>query len=156
MQFIDSHAHLTGEALFPVFSTLVENAAAAGVSRIVNICTDRTSLERALNVMEQYPSVVHTAAIPPHDVAGEGTDGFAAVKDAAEKGLLYAIGETGLDYYHEGFSKELQQKFLIDHLRLANTCDLPIVIHCRAAFDDFFKINRLLNDHFLLTFNNLS
>lgn len=141
MEFIDSHAHLTGEALFPVFSTLVDNAATAGVKRIVNICTDRTSLARALEVMEQYPSVVHTAAIPPHDVNNEAaTNGFAAVKDAAEKGLLYAIGETGLDYYHPGFSKELQQKYLVDHLQLANACDLPIVIHCRSAFADFFEI----------------
>lgn len=140
MYLIDSHAHLTGETLFPVFSTLVENAAAAGVQRIVNICTDRDSLARALEVMEQYPSVVHAAAIPPHDVVEEGPAGFPAVKEAAEKGLLVAIGETGLDYYHEGYSKEIQQKFLVEHLRLANAVDLPIVIHCRSAFADFFEI----------------
>lgn len=140
MYFIDSHAHLTGETLFPVFPALVENAAKAGVQRIVNICTDRDSLARALEVMEQYPSVVHAAAIPPHDVVEEGPAGFPAVKNAAEKGLLIAIGETGLDYFHSEHTKETQKKFLVDHLQLANAVDLPIVIHCRCAFADFFEI----------------
>ncbi len=140
MYWIDSHAHLTGETLFPQFPELVERAAKAGVQRIVNICTDRDSLARALEVMEQYPSVVHAAAIPPHGVVDEGAPGFPAVKDAAEKGLLVAIGETGLDYYHSEATKETQKKFLIDHLQLANAVDLPIVIHCRNAFADFFEI----------------
>lgn len=140
MHFIDSHAHITGETLFPSFAQLVERGANAGVARIVNICTDRLSLERALEVMEPFPSVVHAAAVPPHDVLSVGEDYFAAVKDAANKNLLCAIGETGLDYHYEGFSKDLQHRFLREHLRLANTCDLPLVIHCRDAFDDFFKI----------------
>lgn len=137
---IDSHAHLTGETLFPLFPELVDRAAKAGVQRIVNICTDRDSLARAFEVMEQYPSVVHTAAIPPHDVEEEGAPGFPAVVDAAKKGLLVAIGETGLDYFREVDSKELQKEFFIKHLQLANEVDLPLVIHCRDAFSDFFEI----------------
>lgn len=137
---IDSHAHLTGETLFPQFPELVDRAAQAGVQRIVNICTDRDSLARAFEVMEQYPSVVHAAAIPPHDVEEEGAPGFPAVVDAAKKGLLVAIGETGLDYYREEYSKALQKEFFIKHLQLANEVDLPLVIHCRDAFADFFDI----------------
>ncbi len=71
MHFIDSHAHLTGDELFPKFPELVGRALEAGVQQVVNICTDIPSLERALEVMDQYPTVVHTAAIPPHDVVGE-------------------------------------------------------------------------------------
>ena len=141
MQFMDSHAHLTGEELYPHFSVLVEKASLAGVGQIVNICTDIPSLEKALEVMERFPSVVHTAAVPPHDVeSSEAEAAFLLVKETAEKGLLKAIGETGLDYFHEGYSKELQHKYLVDHLQLANKCDLPLVIHCRAAFADFFQI----------------
>src|SRR5690606_11703421 len=62
------------------------------------------------------------------------------VKETALKGELVAIGETGLDYFYYSETKELQQHFLRRYFKLALECELPIVIHCRDAFEDFFRI----------------
>ena len=58
----------------------------------------------------------------------------------AKEGSLVAIGETGLDYFYEHSNKRLQKKFLIQYLHLALETNLPVVIHCRDAFEDLFEI----------------
>ncbi len=143
--YIDSHAHLTSDKLFENADALLKRASAAKVHSLINICTDLETLERGLSLAKRCPQVFNAGATTPHDVEKEGEKFFSAFQKAAEKGLLVAIGETGLDYFYEHSKKELQQAFFIRYLNLAKQCDLPIIIHCRDAFDDFFKI---IDQHF--------
>lgn len=138
--FSDSHCHITSEALYEDVEALLSRAQEAGVKRLVNICTDELSLERGLRLQEKHPWVALTAATTPHDVEKEGESFFGTVARCAADGSLCGIGETGLDYYYEHSPKELQQDFLRRYLRLALEHKLPVVIHCRDAFADFFRI----------------
>lgn len=137
---IDSHAHLTCDTLFPQVEALLKRAREAGLESVINICTDISSLKRGLELHKRYPWVHNTASTTPHDVDAEGETVFPAVAKAAREGLLIAVGETGLDYYYTHSAKETQQDFLRRYLRLALECALPVVIHCRDAFADFFRI----------------
>jgi TatD DNase family protein len=137
---IDTHAHLTSEALYPHLEALLQEASKAHISHIVNICTDELTLERALKMRFHAPKIYHTASTTPHDVEKEGDSFFPIVEGAAKRGDLVAIGETGLDYYYEHSKKELQKKFFVKYLHLALETNLPVVIHCREAFSDFFEI----------------
>ncbi len=138
---IDTHAHLTMEPLVGDESVL-ERARQAGVERIVNICTDAKSLHAGLALAKRHPKshpwVFNTAATTPHDVQKEGDVFFSDVEKAAE--FLVAIGETGLDYYYEHSPKKVQQEFLSRYLLLAKEKNLPLVFHCRDAFNDLFSI----------------
>jgi TatD DNase family protein len=138
--FIDSHAHLSGEELFPEVDLIIERAKASGIESILNICTDRPSLERGLKISEQYPWIYQAASTHPHDVEKEGEKLFPFMSEMARSGLLKAIGEIGLDYHYNLSSKESQHHFLRKYLHLALECRLPVVVHCREAFDDFFTI----------------
>ncbi|NGX61054.1 MAG: putative metal-dependent hydrolase YcfH [Chlamydiae bacterium] len=140
MRLIDSHAHLTGEALFPQVSSLLERAKEAEIEAIVNICTTSEELERGKALRQEHPWIYNVAATTPHDVEKLGEKDFEAIAHAAKKGELVAVGETGLDYYYYVETAPLQQEFLRRYLRLALECDLPVVIHCRDAFADFFRI----------------
>ena len=51
-----------------------------------------------------------------------------------------AIGEVGLDYHYEGYSREAQIKLFEEMLQLAKDNDLPVSFHIREAFDDFFAV----------------
>lgn len=135
---IDSHAHLTSSGLYEEVDALLLKAKGAGVEKIVNIATDPDSLHKGLALSQKYPWVFNAAATTPHDVLKFGELHFEAI--AKEVGRLQAVGETGLDYYYEHSPKELQQQFLIRYLTLARTHNLPVVIHCRDAFQDFFSI----------------
>lgn len=140
MELIDSHAHLTSEAIYPDVDLVISRAQSASVSTIVNICTDALTLERGIELASRYPSIYNTASTTPHDVGKEGESVFPLVKKAAFAGHLVAIGETGLDYHYTHSPKEIQQDFLRRYLHLALECHLPVVIHCRDAFADFFSI----------------
>lgn len=147
MNFFDSHAHLSSDTIFDNADAVLERACAVGVTSIINICTDAITLERGLALANKYPWVYNAAATTPHDVAAEGEQLFPLMEKHARNGELVAVGETGLDYFHNHSPRDLQQHFLRRYLKLALDCRLPVVIHCRDAFADLFAI---LDEHFLV------
>lgn len=140
IELIDSHAHLTSPDLYDRLPSLLERARDAGIGSIINICTDLLSLERGMALSEADNRIYQAAATTPHDVEKEGEEVFEVIAAHAREGKLIAIGETGLDYYYEHSPKEIQKTFLRRYLRLASECNLPVIIHCREAFADFFEI----------------
>lgn len=137
--YTDSHAHLTGETLRGCLEPILERAQRSGVDSIVNICTDLESLEAGLVLHKQFPWVVNAAALTPHDVHRLGDVFFAKVCQMAQEGHLVAIGETGLDYYYPELDKGVQKEFLWRHFDLAKASSLPLIFHCREAFQDLFR-----------------
>ncbi len=138
--YIDSHAHLTANTVYSDLPDLLQRAQAAGVTSIINICTDIPTLERGIELVQEFPWVHNVASTTPHDVEKEGDEVFPVMAEAARSGKLVAVGETGLDYYYTHSAKEIQKDFLRRYFHLALECDLPVVIHCRDAFTDFFEI----------------
>lgn len=137
---IDSHAHLTSSAIFDRIDLILERAESAGVKKIVNICTDPLTLTRGIELSRRYPWIFQAAATTPHDVEKEGEAVFEIIKASALNRELIAIGETGLDYFYEHSNRAVQKEFLRRYLQLAIECKLPVIIHCRDAFLDFFEI----------------
>ncbi|MBS0629558.1 MAG: TatD family hydrolase [Verrucomicrobia bacterium] len=135
---IDSHAHLTSDAVLPIVDAVIQRANLVGVEKIVNICTDEKSLKEGLLVAKKHKGVYNTAATTPHDVETEGALFFPLVEAAVSE--LVAIGETGLDYFYEHSPKKQQQHYLSRYFELARKVDLPVVFHCRDAFDDLFAM----------------
>jgi TatD DNase family protein len=144
---IDSHAHLTSEAIFPILKDVLARAQTAHVKAIINICTDASSFERGLELAKQCPWIFNAAATTPHDVAKEGELMFSLFAAAAHAKTIVAVGETGLDYHYEYSPKEIQQEFLRRYLQLALDSQLPVIIHCREAFKDLLEI---LDKHFIV------
>ncbi len=139
--FIDSHAHLTSDdATYEDVHEILRRSQEAGINQIVNICTGVESLKRGLKLADAYPYVHNTASTTPHDVEKDGEEAFPFIAETAREKRLKAIGETGLDYHYAHSKPEIQQTFLRRYLQLALECDLPVIIHCRDAFADFFKI----------------
>lgn len=134
----DSHAHLIalGEDLEPALA----RSQAAGVKRILNICTTAEELKQGLALKKSYPWVSTAGATTPHDVAQLGEKEFAIFAEHAKKGALAAIGETGLDYHYMHSPKDVQQEFLQRYIALAKECGLPLIFHCREAFADLFAL----------------
>ena len=138
--FTDSHAHLTCDPVYSELEGILKRAQENQVDTVINICTDKVSLERGLELAEQCKWIYNVGATTPHDVEKEGGLYFPLFEKAARTGQLVAVGETGLDYHYEHSPRELQQTFLSRYFQLAAECRLPVVIHCRDAFDDLFDI----------------
>lgn len=138
--FLDSHAHLTCDPIFEDLEGVLERAQKQSVGKIVNVCTDEKTFKRSLDLIKKYRWIYQIGAVHPNDVEREGEFCFSIFERAAHKGLLAAVGETGLDYHYSYSSKKKQQEFLIRNFLLARECQLPVVIHCRNAFEDLFPL----------------
>jgi len=119
---------------------VLTRAQEAGLGAIVNICTTPEEIGKGLKLATTYPWIYNVASTTPHDAPKQGETHFAEIAHYARSGDLVAVGETGLDYYYHPDSAPIQQSFLRRYLQLALECRLPIVIHCRDAFTDFFRI----------------
>lgn len=138
--FTDSHAHLTCDPVFGELDAILKRAKEKKVDQIFNICIDKVSLQRGIKLAEKEKWIHNVGATTPHDVEKEGGLYFPLFEEAAKQGKLVAIGETGLDYHYEHSPKEMQKVFLARYLNLAEETLLPVVIHCRDAFDDLYSI----------------
>lgn len=138
--YTDSHAHLGDEKLFPCIDEILGRAKEAGLGHIISIATDRPTLQRSQSIQKKHPQVVVAGATTPHDVMTLGESDFSCFAEAACRKEIIAIGETGLDYHYAHSPQALQQEFLRRYLRLAKETALPVIIHCREAFSDLFRI----------------
>lgn len=139
-RFIDSHAHLSKNDVAENIDPILRRAKEAGIEAIINICTNLDEVQTGLKLAQLVPWVYNAAATTPHDAEIEGEDFFPIMAAHARSGKLIAIGETGLDYFYYKETKEAQKKLLKQYLELALECRLPVIIHCRDAFSDFFEI----------------
>lgn len=143
---IDSHAHLGYDDLFNQIDAVLKRAKEAGVEKIVNICTDEQTAIRGLAIQKSYPFVYNVGSTTPHDTLAEGEKNFPFFEKLALEKKIHAIGETGLDYFYDYSPKEIQIEFFSRYLALAKKTSLPIIIHCRDAFEDLFSITKDQHD----------
>jgi TatD DNase family protein len=139
----DSHAHLTSEQ-FPEEERgeVLSRALASGVSSIMNVATDLSSLEAGWQLQKKAGplSIVCAASTTPHDISGADDPFFSIVRDAARSQRLSAIGETGFEFLRKPDSKEHQETAFLRYAILAKETTLPLIVHCREAFPTFLGI----------------
>jgi TatD DNase family protein len=139
MQFFDSHAHLT-EDDYENLDEVINRAKAENVTKIINICTNKDSLDRGFELSKKYDFIQTAAATTPHDADSRNDIFFETVKKAAYEKKLIAIGESGLDYFYGFEKKEFQKLFFNNYFTLAKELNLALIIHARDAFEDILKI----------------
>lgn len=137
---IDSHAHIHFKDFSDDLDGVLSRARDAGVGAIVNVGTDLASSREVVGLAEKYPQVFAVVGVHPHDVAKMAAGEMESLEKLAKHPKVVAIGEVGLDYYYEHSPREVQQERLADFIRLARTTQKPLVIHCRDAFNDCFRI----------------
>ena len=154
---IDTHTHLDvhdrslhGDVA-PTPDELLEQAAAVGVTRVVQIGCDVPSSKFSVDFAATHPQVAAGIALHPNDAArtfdrfGQQAfdDAWAQIEQLAEHPAVSAIGETGLDYYRTGPELHaIQADSFRRHIELAKKHDKTLVIHDRDAHDDVISVLR--------------
>lgn len=139
-ELVDSHCHLD----FPDFAgqtaELIARAQAAGVRRMVTICT-RLAKEPAVRAMaEAHDGLYYAAGTHPMHAAEEPMATVAELVALAQHPKFVGIGETGLDYHYTADSAAVQTESLRIHIEAARQTGLPLIIHSRDADDDMARI----------------
>ena len=120
----------------------IERAALAGVARMIEIGYDLDSSRAAIALAEQYPQVFAAVGIQPHYAATADETWLAEIRRLASHPKAVAIGEIGLDYYHDRAPHNLQERLFRRQLALARELAKPVVIHSREAQADTVRILR--------------
>jgi TatD DNase family protein len=139
---IDSHAHLDDGRLATDEEGVLARARAAGVRYVVNAGADLASSRRSVDLARRQPMVFATVGIHPHDASTAGPSELEELERLARSPRVVGIGESGLDYFRDLSPREAQRRAFARHLALAAATGLPIVIHCRNAYEECLEIVR--------------
>ena len=137
---IDSHCHLDFPDFASELDAVVARARAAGIERMVTICTRVRRHDAVLAIAERFPDVYCSVGTHPH-YAHEELDVTAADLVAYTRAAkVVALGEAGLDYHYDNSPRDAQERGFRSHIAAARETGLPLVIHSRDADDDTARI----------------
>lgn len=141
MIITDTHTHLYSEAFADDRNEMIQRAIDAGVSRFFIPAIDSTYTEAMLQLEKDFPlHVFLMIGLHPTSVKENYREELSLVEALLAKRDFYAIGEIGIDLYWDTSTLEIQKKAFKHQIQLAKKYKLPIVIHCRDAFDDIFEV----------------
>ncbi len=148
---VDNHCHLDiadgPEGSWLPTEDALAQAAAVGVTRIVQIGCDLPGARWAVEAATAHDAIVAGVALHPneaplHAERGDLDAALAEIEALAGSGdRVRAVGETGLDYFRTGEDgRAAQQQSFRWHVDLAKRLDRTLVIHDRDAHDDVLRI----------------
>jgi TatD DNase family protein len=138
MELIDSHAHID----FPQFAddreAMLQRAREAGVRTLLAVGTGPgpEKLDAAIPYAEQYDWIYTSVGIHPHEAREVTPQHLDELARLARHPKVIAWGEIGLDYFYDHSPREVQARVFSEQMALARGARLPIIIHCRDAWDD--------------------
>jgi len=142
MHLIDTHAHLDDSRFDADRPAVVARAADAGVESIVCVGISAETSQTAVDLAARYAIVAAAVGIQPNSCAEAALGDWDRVVALVDRPGVVAIGETGLDRYWDHTPFDVQEDYFDRHLRLSQTRDLPILIHCRDCDDDVLRMLR--------------
>ena len=140
-KMIDTHTHLYSEEFDKDRAEMIARAKAAGVTRCFIPAIDSSYTERMFQLKNEYPDYVFLMnGLHPCNVKENYKEELTHVENLMPTHSFCAIGEIGIDlYWDKTFLKEQQEAFAWQ-IQLAKKHQLPIVIHCREAFEEVFEV----------------
>ena len=140
LDLVDSHCHLDFPDLIQETDAILARARAAGVNRMVTICTRLKNEPRVRALAEAHEEVFYAAGTHPMSAHEEPLVTVEDLVTLARHPKFVGIGETGLDYHYTADSKAIQQTSLRLHIEAAQETGLPLIIHSRDADADMEHI----------------
>ena len=140
IDLIDTHAHLQEEEFAADREAVVDRARAAGVGTVIVPAVDGETAARAVELAEKHEGLYATAGYHPHEASHLTDAALARVEALLDEPKVVAVGEIGLDFYRLHSPREAQIEALARQLALAERHAVPVVIHCRDAWDELSPV----------------
>lgn len=141
VQLTDTHTHLYSEEFDLDRSEMMQRAIDNGISRFFIPAIDSTCTQSMYELEQNYPNNIFLMmGLHPTYVKDNYLEELQHVENELSKRKFVAIGEIGIDLYWDKTRLKEQQDAFRKQIQLAKQYKLPIVIHCRNAFDEIFEI----------------
>lgn len=140
MKIFDTHCHINSKEYDEILEDVISRAHQQNVTDMLVIGTDVESSKKAIELASKHQGLYASIGIFPIDL-DYMKDGDLEILDKLASNIhVKAIGEVGLDYYHEGINKEKQKKYFKYFIEFADKHKLPLIIHTRDADLDTLTI----------------
>ena len=140
VSIFDTHAHYDDKQFDEDREQLLDSMRAGGVGTIVNASATVESWDKVLELTREYPFVYGMIGVHPDEVGALDEEKFARMERLLQEEKVVAVGEIGLDYYWDNESHEVQKRWFIRQLELAQKWNMPVNIHSREAAADTLEI----------------
>ena len=143
IMIIDTHTHLYVEEFDTDYKEVIQRAIDYGVEKFFLPAIDSTYTDRMFRLQKEYPEHVYLMnGLHPCSVKENWQEEIAKVNAlvSTHSKDFYAIGEIGIDLYWDKTFLVAQKEAFALQIRLAKEYHLPIVIHCREAFEETFEV----------------
>ena len=142
MNLTDTHIHLH----FPQYDAdrpeMIRRAVEGGVTAFLNIGTDLEDSRKAVAIADEYSEVYASVGYHPHETKAANPADLAELEKLLMHPKVVAIGEVGLDYFHDHSPRDVQAKLLQTFLAWYDQYRKPLIIHCRDAYVDLLGLLR--------------
>ena len=147
MILTDTHTHLYYETDLGKLTELMQRSLDNQVSRLFLPNVDTKSIPLVFGLAKQYPQhCFPLLGLHPCDVKHDFKEQLAQIHKEITIRKIYAIGEIGIDLHWDKSTLSIQQDAFRTQIGWAKQMNLPIVIHCREAFDEIFAVLDELKD----------
>ncbi len=142
MILTDTHTHLYSEAFDEDRDQMIQRSLKNDVKRFFIPAIDSKTTQAMYDLEQTYPeNMFLMMGLHPTSVKAETyKDELAHVKSELDRRSFYAVGEIGIDLYWDKSTLGIQQEAFHQQIEWAKAMELPIVIHCREAFDEIFEV----------------
>lgn len=151
---IDSHAHLSNKNYGLDLEAVITRARDTGIEKIINIATSLEDAPEVLEIAKNHEGIYAAIGIHPNDDPNSTVENvdWEKIEKLLKSPKVIAVGECGLDYYRlsnatmeQCINETLRQRsLLLKQIDLAQTLNLPVILHIRNAQDDIVS---LFKDH---------
>jgi TatD DNase family protein len=136
----DTHCHLD----FPNFDAdreeVIQRARQQGIGGIINIGSSLRGSRAGIELSAKYDFIYASVGIHPHEADRTDKQALGDIRKLSEAAKVVAVGEIGLDYFRGLSLAENQKQLFLSLLDLAKNRCLPVIIHCRQAEEDTYRI----------------
>lgn len=141
----DIHTHLYWESYDEDRNEVLSRAKTAGIEEMLVVGTTLEESRQALTLTQKHENIFASVGIHPNEFREEVGEYLPQLEELAHNRKVIAIGECGLDYSlsHGGIDEETkakQKQGFEEHLALASKLELPVIVHCRDAYEDLLGI----------------
>ncbi len=141
MIITDTHTHLYSESFDEDREQMINRAIELGVTRFFIPAIDSTYTDAMFQLEKKYPDYMFLMmGLHPTHVKNNYIEELKHVEKLLAERSFYAIGEIGIDLYWDTSTLDIQKEAFKHQIQLAKKYQLPIVIHCRDAFDEIFEV----------------
>ncbi len=140
LNYIDTHAHISGKEFASDIEKVRQNYLQSGVNKVIDIASNLSSSRKVAITSSKYSEVYYSVGTHPADAGEVNSEVIKEYSSLIKNDKCLAVGEIGLDYHYEPFDKQVQQNAFTTQIEFSISNNLPFICHSRDSVKDTVDI----------------